>query len=71
MVMRPPGFRLADAASQQAIDIGTALLSHPALAAAIPLERRLAVPGRLTICGGSSIPALVDTLGAEVAAKVR
>ena len=68
----PPDFMLVDEASSQAVvDGGTALFAHPALAEAVPLKRRLVVPGRLTICGGPSTPAAIDILRAEVAAKVR
>ena len=61
---------LVDAGSQQAIDNGTALFSHPALATAVPHERRLAVPGRLTICGGPSTPAMIEALTDEVKSKL-
>jgi iron complex transport system substrate-binding protein len=71
IVTHPPDVMLVDAASQRAIDIGTALFAHPALAAAVPPERRLAVPGHLTICGGPSTPTMIDALAAEVKAKLR
>jgi iron complex transport system substrate-binding protein len=71
IVMRPPDFMLVDAGSGHAVDNGTALSVHPALAVAVPLERRLAVPGNLTICGGPSTPALIEILSAEAKAKLR
>jgi iron complex transport system substrate-binding protein len=71
IVTAPPDFMLVDADSSQAVDNGTALFSHPALAEAVPLERRLALPARLTICGGPSTPVAIDVLRAEVQAKVR
>ena len=71
IVTSPPDVMLVDAGSQQAVDNGTALLAHPALAAAVPAERRLAVPGRLTICGGPSTPAMIEALSAEAKAKLR
>ena len=71
IVVAPPDFMLVDAASSQAVDNGTGLLAHPALAQAVPLDRRLALPARLTICGGPSTPVAIDALRAEVAAKVR
>ena len=70
IVTTPPDVMLVDAGSGQAIDNGTALFAHPALAAAVPHERRLAVPGRLTICGGPSTPAMIEALTAEVKSKL-
>jgi iron complex transport system substrate-binding protein len=71
IVTSPPDVMLVDAESQQAVDNGTALFAHPALAAAVPAGRRLAVSGRLTICGGPSTPAMVEALSAEAKAKLR
>jgi iron complex transport system substrate-binding protein len=70
IVSTPPDVMLVDAGSRQAIDNGTALFAHPALAAAVPHERRLAVPGRLTICGGPSTPAMIEALMAEVKSRL-
>jgi len=71
IVTKPPDFMLVDAASSQAVDNGTALFSHPALAEAVPQNRRLTLPGRLTLCGGPSTPAAIDALSAEVQARIR
>jgi iron complex transport system substrate-binding protein len=71
IVTSPPDVMLVDAGSQQAVDNGTALFAHPALAAAVPAGRRLAVSGRLTICGGPSTPAMIEALSAEAKAKLR
>ncbi len=71
IVTAPPDFLLVDENSRQAVDNGSALVSHPALAAAIPPEQRVAVPGQITICGGPSTPAAIDSLAADVRAKVR
>ena len=71
IVVTPPDFLLVDADSGSARDNGTALFAHPALWDAVPPERRLAVPGRLTICGGPATPAAIDALRAEVQAQVR
>jgi iron complex transport system substrate-binding protein len=70
IVTDPPDFMLVDAGSQQAIDNGTALFAHPALAAAVPHGRRLALPGRLTICGGPSTPAMIEALTDEARSKL-
>lgn len=67
----PPDYLLVDEGSHRAIDQGSALFVHPALVKAVPLERRLTVPGRLTICGGPSTPSAIDALAAEVKRKVR
>ena len=71
IVVTTPDFLLLDADSGRARDNGTALFAHPALADAVTPERRLAVPGRLTICGGPATPAAIDAVRAEVQAKVR
>ncbi len=71
IVVAPPDFLLVDAGSAEVRDNGTALFAHPALADAVPPERRLALSGRLTICGGPSTPEAIDALRAEVIAKVR
>ncbi|WP_262299227.1 ABC transporter substrate-binding protein [Microvirga sesbaniae] len=71
IVTTPPDFMLVDAASSRAVDNGTALLLHPALAEAVPSTRRLALPGKLTICGGPATPVAIDQLTVEVLAKVR
>lgn len=70
IVTDPPDIMLVDAGSQQVIDNGTALFAHPALAAVVPREKRLAVSGNLTICGGPSTPAMIESLSAEVKAKL-
>lgn len=71
IVTAPPDLMLVDAHARQVLDNGTALFVHPALVAAVPLERRLAVSGRLTICGGPSTPAAIEAVTAEVKAKIR
>jgi len=71
IVTAPPDFMLVDDASSRAVDNGTALFSHPALAEAVPPDRRLALPASLTICGGPSTPVAIDALRAEVQAKLR
>jgi iron complex transport system substrate-binding protein len=71
IVMDPPDFLLMDEAAERAVDNGSALLVHPALAAAVPSARRLSVAGRLTICGGPSLPAAIEALAREIRAKAR
>ncbi|MEE1612707.1 ABC transporter substrate-binding protein [Microvirga sp. CF3016] len=71
IVTTPPDFMLVDAASGRAVDNGTALFAHPALAEAVPLTRRLALPGRLAICGGPSTPIAIEVLAVEARSKGR
>lgn len=52
-------------------DQGAAFLAHPALRAALPPERRLRLPGKLTLCEGPSTPALIDHLAAAIRDRVR
>jgi iron complex transport system substrate-binding protein len=71
LVADPPDYLLMAESDRAAIDQGSALLWHPALAAAVPPERRLHLPDRLTICAGPATPLAIDALAAEVRAKVR
>jgi iron complex transport system substrate-binding protein len=71
IVASPPDYLLIDDVVGQSLDNGSALLVHPALALAVPPERRLIIPGKLAICGGPATPATIDALVAEVRAKVR
>jgi iron complex transport system substrate-binding protein len=71
LVADPPDYLLMGASDREAVDQGSAFLRHPALARAVPPERRLVLPDRLTICGGPSTPEAIDALAAEVRAKVR
>ncbi|WP_051094093.1 ABC transporter substrate-binding protein [Kaistia granuli] len=48
-----------------AADQGSALLAHPALRELYPADRRITLPGRLTICAGPSLPEAIETLAAE------
>jgi iron complex transport system substrate-binding protein len=70
LVADPPDYLLVSESDGTGTDQGTALLWHPALLAAVPPERRLHVPARLTICGGPATPLAIDALAAEVRAKV-
>jgi iron complex transport system substrate-binding protein len=71
LVATPPDYALMDEVVGRSVDNGSALLVHPALLEAIPVERRLSIPGMLTICGGPATPATIDALAAEVRSKVR
>lgn len=71
VVAGPPDYMLMEDDPSKAVDNGSALLVHPALARSVPPERRLFLSGRLTICGGPSTPAAIDALGREVKARLR
>ncbi|MGO4573239.1 ABC transporter substrate-binding protein [Microvirga sp. 2TAF3] len=71
IIASPPDYLLMDDDAGKLVDNGSALLSHPALAQAVPWDRRLVIPGKLAICGGPSTPAFIDALGAQVREKVR
>lgn len=71
IVASPPDYILIDEIAGRSIDNGSALLVHPALVAAVPAERRLAIPDKLAICGGPATPATIDALAAQVRSKVR
>jgi iron complex transport system substrate-binding protein len=71
LVADPPDYVLMAESDRGAIDQGSALLWHPALREAVPPERRLYLPDRLTICGGPATPFAIEALAEEVRAKVR
>ncbi len=66
LVMRPDFLVLKDPPSR-AGDQGALFLTHPALAALYPPERRIALASRYTLCGG---PALVAALN-DLAGRMR
>ncbi len=65
LVADPPDYLVVASLRPPAEDQGSALLAHPALAALFPETRRIALPERLTVCGGPSLPAAFDWLAAE------
>ncbi len=71
ILTRRPDLLLMANADPAAIDQGTALLGHPALARLYPRERRMALPERLTACGGPSTPEAFDHMAAEVRGRAR
>jgi iron complex transport system substrate-binding protein len=71
IVSSPPDYLLMDEIAGRSIDNGSALLVHPALIAAVPPDRRLAIQDKLAICGGPATPAMIDALAAQVRDKVR
>ncbi len=70
IIATPPDFIVVAGAARRAEDQGSALLAHPALARLYPPERRIALPEKLTVCGGPSLPAALDWLAGE-AQRVR
>ena len=71
IVSTPPDYLLLEEGAVRAVDNGSALLVHPALADAVPRQRRMSIPGALSICGGPSTPALIDALAAQARVKAR
>jgi len=65
--LKPDALALFEAVEKPG-DQGAALLSHPALAAAIPPSRRLIIPGNQIVCGGSYLPDLIRSISAALAA---
>lgn len=65
LVTGRPDFLIVADPHVVAADQGSALLAHPALRALYPAERRIALPGRLTVCAGPSLPEAIDALSAE------
>ena len=70
LVANPPDYLVMSSDDRAAVDEGSAFLWHPALLAAVPPERRLYVPAKLTVCAGPSTPVAIDVLAAEVRTKV-
>jgi iron complex transport system substrate-binding protein len=62
LVVGRPDYIVVASADPHAVDQGTALLSHPALATLYPPSRRIVLPEKLTVCGGPSLPAALDWL---------
>ena len=61
-----PDLLLVTSSSAFAEDQGEALLLHPALERLYPLQRRLVLPERLTVCGGPMLVEALDQLTAEI-----
>jgi iron complex transport system substrate-binding protein len=64
IVATPPDMIVVSTAVARAQDQGSALLAHPALAALFPPDKRVALPDKLTACGGASLPEAIDWLSA-------
>lgn len=65
LVADPPDLLVVSGTTQAPEDQGQALLVHPALTALFPPGKRIALPERLTVCGGPSLPAALDWLSAQ------
>jgi iron complex transport system substrate-binding protein len=64
IVATPPDMIVVSTAVGRAQDQGSALLAHPALATLFPPAKRVALPDKLTACGGPSLPDAIDWLSA-------
>ena len=69
LVAEPPDYLVVSSLVPPAEDQGSALLAHPALLRLYPPAKRIVLPEKLTVCGGPSLPAAFDWLGAQ-ASKV-
>ena len=61
-----PDFILVSEAGDRAEDDGRAFLLHPALERFYPMEKRIVIPERLTVCGGVMLAEALDVLTAEL-----
>ncbi|MEN3351334.1 MAG: iron complex transport system substrate-binding protein [Bradyrhizobium sp.] len=61
-----PDFILVAEAGDRAEDDGRAFLLHPALERFYPPDKRIVLPGRLTVCGGVMLADALDRLTAEL-----
>jgi iron complex transport system substrate-binding protein len=66
IVKLQPDLLLVSEAGEFAEDEGRALLLHPALQKFYPPDKRIVLPERLTVCGGSSLVEGFDLLTAEL-----
>lgn len=67
IVRQRPDYLVVSNAGGEGQDQGELVLEHPALARAVPAERRLHVPAAFTVCGGPSYPDALERLQAEAA----
>ena len=65
LTLRPDVVVLKDP-PREAHDQGALYLTHPALRALYPPERRIALPTRFTLCGGPALVAAFDYLAAAM-----
>ena len=70
LVETRPDYLVVSEAIAIAEDQGQALLLHPAITRLYPPKKMLIIPDALSICAGSSTPALIDQVLQEIEAKV-
>ena len=68
VIRQRPDLLVFDRPDIELTDVGSDLLRHPALERAIPGSMHVALPQRLTVCGGPSLVEAIDTLRAAVLA---
>lgn len=61
-----PDILLMSEAGDRAEDEGRAFLLHPALERFYPLDKRIVIPDRLTVCGGVMLAEALDLLASEM-----
>ena len=68
LVIGQPDLLILETRHEVRPSLGGALLDHPVLGAGFPLDRQIAVPQKLWLCGG---PSIVDALRMLTAARAR
>lgn len=66
LLMLKPDFVVLKDAPREATDQGALYLTHPALRAAYPPERRINLPARYALCGGAALIAAMNYLEGEL-----
>jgi iron complex transport system substrate-binding protein len=65
IIRAEPDLLITASLARDTEDQGTALLAHPALAERYPVERRMALPERLTLCAGPSLIEAIEHIADE------
>ncbi len=71
IVALKPDYLMVTDNSGFAEDEGSAFLLHPALERLYPPDKRIAIPERLTVCGGPMLAEAMQRLASEIARVVR
>jgi iron complex transport system substrate-binding protein len=66
LVMMRPDLLVTNNVIEQPHDQGSVYLTHPAVKALYPPDRRIILPGRYTLCGGPAVVAGLDHLAEEL-----
>jgi iron complex transport system substrate-binding protein len=66
LIMMRPDLLVLSSAIEVPRDQGSVYLTHPALAALYPPQRRIILPARYTLCGGPALIAGLNYLAAQL-----